>query len=228
MGPQEHAFRSGVDVLVATPGRLLDHFRMRLRQARRARVSWCSTRPTACSTWASCPTSGACCGTCRRASRRCSSAPRCRRRSRTLAHEMLKNPVTLNLARKAAPAVGITQAVYPVAQDLKTSLLVKLLNSRRDEGGAGLHADQASRQPPRRAARQAEGQRRAHPRQPLAGAAHRRARRASRAGATACSSPPTSRPAASTSRRSATSSTSTCRWCPRTTSTASAARRAPR
>src|SRR3990170_4841517 len=28
MGPQEHAFRSGVDVIVATPGRLLDHFRL--------------------------------------------------------------------------------------------------------------------------------------------------------------------------------------------------------
>ena len=27
MGPQEHAFRTGVDVLIATPGRLLDHFR---------------------------------------------------------------------------------------------------------------------------------------------------------------------------------------------------------
>ena len=27
MGPQEHAFRSGMDVLVATPGRLLDHLR---------------------------------------------------------------------------------------------------------------------------------------------------------------------------------------------------------
>src|SRR5438105_11529560 len=27
MGPQEHAFRSGVDVIVGTPGRLLDHFR---------------------------------------------------------------------------------------------------------------------------------------------------------------------------------------------------------
>src|SRR5450432_1351888 len=25
-GPQEHAFRNGVDVIVATPGRLLDHF----------------------------------------------------------------------------------------------------------------------------------------------------------------------------------------------------------
>src|SRR3977135_2259409 len=28
MGPQEHAFRVGVDVIVATPGRLLDHFRL--------------------------------------------------------------------------------------------------------------------------------------------------------------------------------------------------------
>src|SRR5882672_5434663 len=27
MGPQEHAFRRGVDIIVATPGRLLDHFR---------------------------------------------------------------------------------------------------------------------------------------------------------------------------------------------------------
>src|SRR5205809_2145097 len=27
MGPQEHAFRSGVDVIVATPGRLLDHMK---------------------------------------------------------------------------------------------------------------------------------------------------------------------------------------------------------
>ena len=27
MAPQEHAFRSGVDVLVATPGRLLDHLK---------------------------------------------------------------------------------------------------------------------------------------------------------------------------------------------------------
>src|SRR5688572_4402485 len=27
MGPQEHAFRTGVDIIVATPGRLLDHFK---------------------------------------------------------------------------------------------------------------------------------------------------------------------------------------------------------
>jgi ATP-dependent RNA helicase RhlE len=44
-----------------------------------------------------------------------------------LAGEMLKNPVTINLQRQAAPAVGITQAVYPVSQDLKAALLVALL-----------------------------------------------------------------------------------------------------
>lgn len=44
-----------------------------------------------------------------------------------LAHEMLRSPATINLERKAAPAVGITQAVYPVAQELKASLLLQLL-----------------------------------------------------------------------------------------------------
>jgi ATP-dependent RNA helicase RhlE len=44
-----------------------------------------------------------------------------------LAGEMLKHPATINLQRQAAPAVGITQAVYPVPQDLKASLFVTLL-----------------------------------------------------------------------------------------------------
>ena len=127
MGPQEHAFRSGVDVIVATPGRLLDHFRMPyaklpgleylvldeadrmldmgfLPDIRRV-LKHLPPRKQTLFFSATMPPPIA-----------------------TLAHEMLKNPVTLNLARKAAPAVGITQAVYPVAQDLKTSLLVKLLS----------------------------------------------------------------------------------------------------
>jgi len=40
---------------------------------------------------------------------------------------MLKNPFTVNIERQAAPAVGITQAVYPVAQNLKAPLLIELL-----------------------------------------------------------------------------------------------------
>jgi ATP-dependent RNA helicase RhlE len=42
---------------------------------------------------------------------------------------MLKNPVTINLARQSAPAVGITQAVYPVPQELKARLLATLLEN---------------------------------------------------------------------------------------------------
>jgi ATP-dependent RNA helicase RhlE len=44
-----------------------------------------------------------------------------------LAREMLRDPVAVNFGRVAAPAVGITQAVYPVAQELKSALLATLL-----------------------------------------------------------------------------------------------------
>jgi ATP-dependent RNA helicase RhlE len=44
-----------------------------------------------------------------------------------LTREMLRDPATINLQRQAAPAVGITQAVYPVPQELKGALLVALL-----------------------------------------------------------------------------------------------------
>jgi len=45
----------------------------------------------------------------------------------TLARELLHNPVTINVDRPAAPAVGITHAAYPVAAELKLPLLVELL-----------------------------------------------------------------------------------------------------
>src|SRR6185436_5071045 len=45
----------------------------------------------------------------------------------TLTRELLRNPATINLERKSAPAVGITQAVYPVPQELKALLLLALL-----------------------------------------------------------------------------------------------------
>jgi len=128
MGPQEHAFRSGVDVIVATPGRLLDHFRMPYAKLagleflvldEADRMLDMGFLPDI-----------------RRVLKHLPPRKQTMFFSATmpgpigaLAQEMLKNPVTLNLARKATPAVGITQAIYPVPQDLKTSLLVKLLNS---------------------------------------------------------------------------------------------------
>ncbi|MGH7702154.1 MAG: DEAD/DEAH box helicase, partial [Gemmatimonadales bacterium] len=48
-----------------------------------------------------------------------------------LTREMLRAPATINLERQPAPAVGITQAVYPVPQELKSALFVELL--RRGE-----------------------------------------------------------------------------------------------
>lgn len=44
-----------------------------------------------------------------------------------LAGEMLKDPVRINIQRSSAPAVGITQAVYPVPQELKSALFLALL-----------------------------------------------------------------------------------------------------
>jgi ATP-dependent RNA helicase RhlE len=44
-----------------------------------------------------------------------------------LASEMLKKPATINVQRQSAPPTGITQAAYPVQQDLKAPLLVELL-----------------------------------------------------------------------------------------------------
>lgn len=44
-----------------------------------------------------------------------------------LTREILNDPAKVALQRKAAPAAGIEQAAYPVAQSLKTELLIELL-----------------------------------------------------------------------------------------------------
>jgi ATP-dependent RNA helicase RhlE len=126
MGPQEHAFRSGVDLMVATPGRLLDHFRQpyakldgieHLVLDEADRMLDMGFLPDIRRILRHLPT--------RRQTLFFSAtmpAP-----IAALAGEMLKAPVTINVQRHAAPAVGITQAVYPVAQDLKPALFLELL-----------------------------------------------------------------------------------------------------
>src|SRR5918999_2112732 len=130
MGPQEHAFRSGVDVMVATPGRLLDHLRMPYARLDRIehlvldeadRMLDMGFLPDIRRVLRHLPT--------RRQTLFFSAtipAP-----IATLAREMLHDPVAINLERAAAPAGGITQAVYPVPQELKAPLLTTLL--RRGE-----------------------------------------------------------------------------------------------
>ena len=127
MGPQEHALRSGVDVVIATPGRLLDHFKHDyakldsleilvldeadrmldmgfLPDIRKVLKHLPGKRQTMLFS-ATMP------------------AP-----ILELARELQRNPATINLERKSAPAVGITQALYPVAEDLKPALFLELIH----------------------------------------------------------------------------------------------------
>ena len=126
MGPQEHAFRRGVDVIIATPGRLLDHFRMPYARLLGLEVLVLDEADRMLDM---------------------GFMPDIRRILKhlpprqqtlffsatmpppivTLSKEMLKKPFTINLERKSAPAVGITHAVYPVPAELKSALLVELV-----------------------------------------------------------------------------------------------------
>jgi ATP-dependent RNA helicase RhlE len=127
IGPQETAFRRGVDVIVATPGRLLDH--MQYPYARLAglevlvldevdRMLDMGFLPDI-----------------RRILRGLPAAPRQHLMfSATLppaiaelARELLRDPVTIDVERPSAPAVGISHAAYPVPAELKLALLVELL-----------------------------------------------------------------------------------------------------
>ncbi len=127
MGPQEHAFRSGVDVLVATPGRLLDHFRQPYAKLDQLEFLVLDEADRMLDM-----------GFLPEIKKILRHLPSRKRQTlffsatmpgpiAALSQEMLNKPITLNLQRQPAPAKGITQAVYPVSQDLKSSLLVELL-----------------------------------------------------------------------------------------------------
>jgi ATP-dependent RNA helicase RhlE len=126
MGPQEHAFRAGVDVIVATPGRLLDHLRAPYAKLTHLeylvldeadRMLDMGFLPDIRRILRQIPT--------RRQTLFFSATMPAE--ILKLTQEMLRNPETIQKARQAAPASGITQAVYPVGQDLKRGLLLHLL-----------------------------------------------------------------------------------------------------
>jgi len=126
MAPQEHAMRAGVDVLIATPGRLLDH--MRAPYAKLDNIEFLvldeadrmldmGFLPDIKRILRSVPVK-------RQTLFFSATMPP---PIEALTREMLRNPVRIDQGRRSIPAVGITHAVYPVKQDLKTSLLLALL-----------------------------------------------------------------------------------------------------
>ena len=129
MGPQERAFRTGAEVLVATPGRLLDHFQydyatlsgleyLVLDEADRMldmgflpdirRVLRHVPKPKQTFFFSA-----------------TMPAP-----IEALTRQILRSPAKIALQRRSAPAKGVVQAAYPVPASLKGSLLVELLKGR--------------------------------------------------------------------------------------------------
>lgn len=133
MKPQEEAFRRGVDLIVATPGRLLDHLQydyaklggiefLVLDEA--DRMLDMGFLPDV-----------------RRILRHLPARRQTLFFSATmpppiveLSAQMLVSPATVDIERQAKPATGVTQALYPVPEELKAPLFVELL--RRGDVGS--------------------------------------------------------------------------------------------
>jgi len=130
MKPQEQALRRGIEFVIATPGRLLDHMRRSNTHMDDLEVlvvdeadrmldmgflpdvrDILDSLPTDLQTYflsATLPPPIV-----------------------SLSHEILDDPVRINVERKAAPASGITHAVYRVREVMKRSLLLDLLRQDR-------------------------------------------------------------------------------------------------
>jgi ATP-dependent RNA helicase RhlE len=126
MGPQESALRRGVDILVATPGRLLDHMRMPYTKLDGLQVLVLDEADRMLDM-----------GFLPDIQRILKQLP-ARRQTlllsatmpgpiAALARQILHDPVAIQIERPSAPAVGITHTVYQVPQELKSALLVELL-----------------------------------------------------------------------------------------------------
>jgi len=127
IAPQERMLRTGPDIVVATPGRLLDHMNHNIRfdkvttlvldeadtmldmgfmpDVKRIITKLTGLQQTLMFSATMPPVIG------------------------KLASEILDNPVSVQIGRRTATAVGITQAAYPVPTHLKTSLLRHLLRN---------------------------------------------------------------------------------------------------
>ena len=130
MRPQEQAFRRGVDVIIATPGRLLDHLQYDYARLDGLEVLVLDEADRMLD-MGFLPDI-------RRVLRHVPAQRQTLFFSATmprpiveLTKELLRDPVSLSIERESKPAASITQAVYPISEDLKPALLLELL--RKEE-----------------------------------------------------------------------------------------------
>ena len=126
--PQTHALRSGFEFIIATPGRLLDHMERGNAKFDGLQV-FILDEADRMMDMGFMPDL-------RRIIQRIPKRRQTLLFSATipaeierLSREILHDPVQIDVGRRPTPAAGITHAVYPVAQNQKTSLLTLLLRS---------------------------------------------------------------------------------------------------
>ncbi len=128
MGPQERLLRDGTDIVVATPGRLIDHMGQgtaRFDQLQALVLDEADSMldmgflPDIKRIIARLPVK-------RQTLLFSATMPPV---IAALAKDILKNPETVQIGKRTATAVGITQAAYPVPENLKTTLLRHLLRN---------------------------------------------------------------------------------------------------
>jgi ATP-dependent RNA helicase RhlE len=127
MGPQVKAFRTGVDLVVATPGRLLDHLGSGVARLNSIQFLVIDEADRMLDM-----------GFLPDIKRILERLPRERQSmlfSATipapiaeLSRTLLKDPVRINIERVSKPAEGITHAMYPVQSTRKQDLMVELLH----------------------------------------------------------------------------------------------------
>ncbi len=124
---QKDKLRRGAEVVIACPGRLLDHVRQRSINLSKVEMLVLDEAdhmfdvgflPDVRQILQQIPTK-------RQSLLFSATMPR---EVRQLANEILKNPVDVQISN-TSPVKSITQALYPVSQNLKTDLLIKLLQT---------------------------------------------------------------------------------------------------
>jgi ATP-dependent RNA helicase RhlE len=127
MGPQLAALRAGVDIIVATPGRLLDHVEQRSADLSGIEILVLDEGDRMLDM-----------GFIRDIRRILGLLPKQKQsllfsatfpdEIRSLAAGLLNNPASVEVARRNAPAEAVTHAVYHVDRERKRDLLVRLID----------------------------------------------------------------------------------------------------
>ena len=144
--PQTKALRKGIDVVVATPGRLLDHME-------RQNVVWDDLEVLVLDEADRMLDMGFA----PQINRIVADIPKYRQtllfsatmppEVEALARKYLRKPHVVQVGRRSMAASGVTHAVYPVPKARKTQLLAELLKQEAMDTRAGLHADEIRRRP---------------------------------------------------------------------------------